>query len=85
MHTASPSLYVDLAMHRYAVNPGWTKTERKRRVMATHLELTSFFDNLPRQVRLPASPSQPAMPNIYVFQYVTNSQLFPSDVDDYVY
>lgn len=52
------------------MNPGWTQAERKRQVMATHLELTAFFDNLPSQMRLPASASQAASPNVYVFQLV---------------
>lgn len=39
-------------------------------MMATHLELTSLFDNLPPQMRLPPSASQAAMPNVYVFQSV---------------
>lgn len=65
-------------LQSYAVNPGWTQAERKRQVMATHLELTSLFDNLPPQMRLPPSASQPAMPNIYVFQLVVSLALSPT-------
>lgn len=49
-------------------------------MMATHLELTSLFDNLPPQMRLPPSASQAAIPNVYVFQLVISlaGPTFPS-------
>ncbi|KAI9148115.1 Nitrogen assimilation transcription factor nirA [Paramyrothecium foliicola] len=54
-------------LHRlYAVNPGWTPSERKRHVIEAQLQLSTLYETLPPMLRLPVEQNKPSPPQVYI-------------------